>query len=258
MRTVVALLGTGEGGGGEWHVRKEAAWVVSNVAAVGTLGHCAALLELGVVGPLTHVLASSRDNRILSVVLDAVEALLSMRQKAGNNTRDVHDMFEAVGLLDALENVQRDAPDDVYEKCVGVLKKHFPLEEDDEEAENWYGINNNNNNNLSVQHQQQTSMRINGSNGTTGNSEPQSSQLDCGFNSSTLSSSGASLGHSQLPISATSSQQFGFPPLSSSSTNNCLPTFGITGVSTAANATNVCGFPPLQPTHFSFSEMTFT
>ena len=75
MASVVALLHNRD-----WHVRKEAVWVVLTVARFGTAQHGEALLELGVVGPLVKSLHDSRGAGAYMVEagVDAVEAVLGL------------------------------------------------------------------------------------------------------------------------------------------------------------------------------------
>jgi hypothetical protein len=126
MPAVVRLLSKGS----EPACRKEAAWVVCNVATVGTQEHAAAVLALGVVRPLTDLLASTQDPRILSVVLDALKSLLDMGAAnrlgaPGGGAGTLADAFEEAGLLDALESIQQYAQEEVYQKCVTIIETHF-------------------------------------------------------------------------------------------------------------------------------------
>ncbi len=136
MPAVVRLLSKGS----EPACRKEAAWVVCNVATVGSQEHAAAVLALGVVRPLTDLLATTQDPRILSVVLDALKSLLDMAAQnklgaPGGARGTLADAFEEAGLLDALESIQQYAQDEVYQKCVTIIDSHFGFEEAEEDAD---------------------------------------------------------------------------------------------------------------------------
>lgn len=66
----------------EWDVRKEAAWVVSNVATGGTHEQVFQLVKNHrVVGPLCSLL-DVQDSKVLLVALDALEALLKCDAKS--------------------------------------------------------------------------------------------------------------------------------------------------------------------------------
>ena len=77
---VVTVLRRGLALGAEWDVRKEAAWVVSNIATGGTEDHLRTLLELGAVGPVCELLVV-RDARILQCALETLEALLARERE---------------------------------------------------------------------------------------------------------------------------------------------------------------------------------
>jgi importin subunit alpha-1 len=117
--------------GGEWHVRKEATWVICNAAAAGTATHVCALVAAGVVEPLVGVLAAAPDERILTVVLDAIAAILAVeaRLKAEENPAAAMcrfaEKFEEHGLISRLEELQNHASTDVYEKSYRLLTAHY-------------------------------------------------------------------------------------------------------------------------------------
>lgn len=127
LPAVVALLGAAKEV--DWAVRKEAAWVVSNVATVGTPAHLGALLSMGIVEPLVDILSDARDPRMLTVVLDAVEGMLTAEARGGS-ARAVADAFERNGLCNALETVQESAADDVYAKAVKIIETFYGAEEE--------------------------------------------------------------------------------------------------------------------------------
>ena len=122
--------------GAEWHVRKEATWVICNAAAAGTAAHVCALVAGGVVEPLVGVLAAAPDERILTVVLDAIAAILAVeaRLKAEDNPAAAMcrfaEKFEEHGLIARLEELQNHASNDVYEKSYRLLTAHYGDDDD--------------------------------------------------------------------------------------------------------------------------------
>ena len=114
----------------EWHVRKEAAWVVCNAAAAGTPAHVCKIVAGGAIPPLVSVLASEEE-RMITVVLDAVGAILSVEAKLkadGNPAADLcrfTQQFEEQGLIQRLEELQAHSSNDVYEKAYSLLTKYF-------------------------------------------------------------------------------------------------------------------------------------
>jgi HEAT repeat protein len=59
---------------GEWDVKKEAAWVISNILTGGTRSHVQQIVEMGAMKPLCELLGSD-DSRVIEVALDALEAV---------------------------------------------------------------------------------------------------------------------------------------------------------------------------------------
>ena len=118
----------------EWHVRKEAAWVVCNAAAAGTPAHDCKIVAGGAIPPLVSVLASDEE-RMITVVLDAVGAMLSVEAKLKADGNPAADMcrfaqqFEENGLIQRLEELQAHASHDVYDKAYALLTKYFGEEE---------------------------------------------------------------------------------------------------------------------------------
>ena len=125
--------------GAEWHVRKEAAWVICNAAAAGSPAHVCTLVAGGVVEPLVDVLASD-DERMLTVVLDAVAAILAIeaRFKADGNPAAAMcrfaENFEEHGLIVRLEELQSHASTDVYDKAYAILTSYYADDGADEAA----------------------------------------------------------------------------------------------------------------------------
>lgn len=59
---------------GEYDVRKEAAWVISNVATGGTHNHIQELVNAQAIKPLCDLL-DVQDAKLIDVALDALEAV---------------------------------------------------------------------------------------------------------------------------------------------------------------------------------------
>jgi len=123
--------------GAEWHVRKEAAWVICNAAAAGTPAHVCSLVAGGVTEPLCDILASD-DERMLTVVLDAIAAILAVeaRFKADSNPAAAMcrfaEQFEEHGLIPRLEELQSHASTDVYNKAYAILTSYYAEDGADE------------------------------------------------------------------------------------------------------------------------------
>ena len=107
----------------EWEVRKEASWVISNIASAGKMKHIVCLVELGAITPLCELL-NVGDSKILLVAMEALESIM----KHG----DYADIVEEAGGLDLLESLQEHENQEVYERAVSIIEKHFGLEDEDE------------------------------------------------------------------------------------------------------------------------------
>ncbi len=233
MDAVVSLLRKGETT--DWNVRKEAAWVVSNVATVGAARHGEALLALGVVVPLADLLSSTQDHRILSVVLDAVGAMLSMSHRGAAaphlSAKSIADKFEEAGLVDALEHLQTFVPDDVNEKVVKILQQHYP------EAEGTVA---------DAGGEEEGAYR--GAGAAAGG-------FAWGAPSSSAAAAGSAFGSAFGSAGALSAVSSNAAP------GSIVPMFGFGAQPAAAAPSCAAGagaFPSATPQHFSFTGMSFT
>ena len=112
---------------GDWDVKKEATWVVSNVLSGGHENHVLALVEHGVIKPLCALLATA-EAKIVTVALDALEAILKVGHFGGVPAANLVD--EADGV-EKLENLQHHENAKVYEKAVAIIETYFGAEDDE-------------------------------------------------------------------------------------------------------------------------------
>jgi importin subunit alpha-1 len=113
--------------GAEWDVQREAAWVVSNVATGGTRAHIQHLVDQGVLKPLCALLGK-QDTKIITVTLDALEAIL----KCDDPDSSYGILIDEADGLDAIEQLQLHENEQVYTKAVNIIAEFFGSEEDDE------------------------------------------------------------------------------------------------------------------------------
>jgi importin subunit alpha-6/7 len=116
----------------EWDVRKEAAWVVSNIATSGRADQITHLIQLGGMRPLCDLLEVG-DTRILGVALDALDAIL--KSAPVGNTAYISLVDESEGV-EKLEQLQEHADPTIYQKAVQMIETHFGGEDEDAGAEN--------------------------------------------------------------------------------------------------------------------------
>ncbi len=124
--------------GGEWHVRKEAAWALSNIATAGVAHHIDILVAEGILGPLAAVLVVD-DARVVQVSLEAVEAILKQGKQYADAGRaeDFVGSFEEAGGVDALDDLQRHANEQIHTRATRLIEEFVGVEDDEEEeAEN--------------------------------------------------------------------------------------------------------------------------
>jgi len=97
----------------EWDVRKEATWVVSNIATGGTRQHIMQLVEHGAIKSICDLLDVG-EVRILLVAMEALEAILKQSSEVSNYAQLVD---EAEGI-DKLESLQDHENNEVYQKVI--------------------------------------------------------------------------------------------------------------------------------------------
>merc|ERR1719426_523896 len=126
---VLNLLSTGD-----FDIKKEAAWVVSNATAGQNPQQIEYLVESGCIKPLVELLGVS-DVKIISVALEALDNILGCGKKRQNETgmaeNPVVHLIEVEGGITKIEALQEDPNDEVYNKAMKILEQYFPLEEDD-------------------------------------------------------------------------------------------------------------------------------
>lgn len=117
-------------GNDEWDVRKEAAWVISNIATGGSHEQVFALVKNHKpVGALCSLLDVS-DSKILLVALDALDALLKCDAKS-SGLLQVPALVDECDGLEKLEGLQEHENHSVYTKSVAIIENYFGAEEED-------------------------------------------------------------------------------------------------------------------------------
>lgn len=112
---------------GEWNVRKEAAWAVSNAVTTGGPGVVLQVVAAGAIPPLVKLLGVD-DNKIISVALEALGTILATDTPVGGRCHMT--LVEEAGGATALDELQRHASKEVYNKAIELLEEYFAAEED--------------------------------------------------------------------------------------------------------------------------------
>lgn len=119
---------------GDFDVKKEAAWAITNATSGGSTQQIEYLVECECVKPLVDLLTVSGDAAIIGVGLDAIENIMKMgkqkQEEMGLEENPMLARFEAADGLRKLEKLQEDANEEVYHKAVNLLQTYFILEDD--------------------------------------------------------------------------------------------------------------------------------
>merc|ERR1712083_873231 len=127
---IINLLSTGD-----FDIKKEAAWAISNATAGGSPQQMEHLVQCGCIKPLVDLLTVS-DVKIVGVALDAIENILKCgkqtQQENGLGENPVVALVEQAGGLERIEALQEDPNEDVYQKAMRMLETYFPLADEDD------------------------------------------------------------------------------------------------------------------------------
>eukprot|EP00823_Brevimastigomonas_motovehiculus_P009044 TRINITY_DN8717_c0_g1_i1.p1 TRINITY_DN8717_c0_g1~~TRINITY_DN8717_c0_g1_i1.p1 ORF type:complete len:562 (+),score=121.42 TRINITY_DN8717_c0_g1_i1:179-1687(+) len=117
----------------EFDIQKEAAWAISNATSGGSDTHIRYLVEKGCIPPLCQ-LFSCPDPKIILVALEGIENILRVgkndAQASGRSNKYAEDVEECHGL-DALESLQHNDNQDIWEKSQKILREFFETEEEE-------------------------------------------------------------------------------------------------------------------------------
>mmetsp|Transcript_23799 Transcript_23799/g.75423 ORF Transcript_23799/g.75423 Transcript_23799/m.75423 type:complete len:539 (-) Transcript_23799:269-1885(-) len=134
---VIGLLQTAD-----FDIKKEAAWAISNATSGGSPLQIGYLIEQGCIKPLVELLKVS-DTKIIGVALEALENILKLgkqqQQEQGLQENPCGAMVEQAEGLTAIEALQEDPNEEVYQKAMKMLETYFPLEDDAEIADDGAG-----------------------------------------------------------------------------------------------------------------------
>lgn len=92
------------------------------------------LARAGAIKPLCDLLDHT-DSRIILVCLDAISQILQAGDKESKSGRGVNpytQLVEEAEGLDKLESLEQHTNNEIYEKAVSILEKHFCAEEEDQ------------------------------------------------------------------------------------------------------------------------------
>ncbi|XP_030760627.1 importin subunit alpha-1-like [Sitophilus oryzae] len=108
---------------GDFKSQKEAAWAVTNYTSGGSIQQLAKLVEYGAIKPMCNLL-NSKDAKVVCVILDGLNNILSAAQKMGEAEK-VGILIEECGGLDLIESLQSHDNEKVYEKALNIIENFF-------------------------------------------------------------------------------------------------------------------------------------
>lgn len=116
----------------QFDVQKEAAWAICNICSGGTDAQISFIVSQAAI-PALIVMMKLHDPKMILVCVEALGNILDVGLKLagssdGNKFAEIVEEFDG---LDTLEELQRHENEEIYEKSVKILQKHFDSEEDD-------------------------------------------------------------------------------------------------------------------------------
>ena len=123
---------------GEFDIKKEAAWAISNATSGGTHEQIKALVRWNCIKPLCDLLATGSDPKIIIVALEGLENIL----RVGKNDQELRgpealnefaEMIDEADGLVKIEELQNHSRSDIYEKVVNLMENYFGGEADEDQ-----------------------------------------------------------------------------------------------------------------------------
>lgn len=111
---------------GDFKTQREAIWAVTNYTSGGTLQQLCYLVQCEVLPSLFRLL-SSKDSKIILIILDALVNILQMAEKNGEVDK-LSLTFEEYGGIDKIEGLQSHENEAVCKTAINIINRYFSLE----------------------------------------------------------------------------------------------------------------------------------